>query len=263
MASGLNTTNAATTAMASALNTTNAATTIMQYTQWVSAKGVVGLFAFAAVHAAAVVVCFPATILFELAAGFAFGVLIGTPLVWSAKMCAATFTYMVSNGIARAVLSRAGVEHIVTHAFASQPRLARLAGNVEANGARYTLLARLSPIPSWLNNYGLAFAGVRFADYFPATALATLPMVLVNVYTGSLLSSLLSLSDGAPPTLAAELFGGLSIIVSVLLLRQCLMVATAEDDDSMGGPQSQVGGVRPGGEKANHRSVPHTAKLLQ
>ena len=61
----------------------------------------------------------------------------------------------------------------MARAFAAQPSLARLADDVEAEGARYTLLARLSPIPSWLNNYGLAFAGVRFADYVPATALAS------------------------------------------------------------------------------------------
>mmetsp|Transcript_35976 Transcript_35976/g.81649 ORF Transcript_35976/g.81649 Transcript_35976/m.81649 type:complete len:119 (+) Transcript_35976:1043-1399(+) len=86
------------------------------------------------------------------------------------------------------------------------PSLAQLTQNVERDGARYTLLARLSPIPSWLNNYGLAFAGVRIADYLPVTALTTLPPVLTHVYAGILLSSLRALTDGdgsgIPGTLA-------------------------------------------------------------
>ena len=169
---------------------------------WASSHGTLGLCAFAAVHAAAVVVCFPATILFELAAGFAFGVYQGAALAWSAKVTAALITFLASSGFARTLLSNAGVEAAAERAFAAQPSLARLAQNVEQDGAlhplvhhslrahhmtshlaahlatpyhtslslttassclvpysrshasqegaRYTLLARLSPIPSWL-----------------------------------------------------------------------------------------------------------------
>ena len=153
---------------------------------WASSHGTVGLCAFAAVHAAAVVVCFPATILFELAAGFAFGVYQGAALAWTAKVAAALITFLASSGIARTLLSNAGVEAAAERAFAAQPSLTRLAQNVEQesarytllhlttpstrhlttpydtsrhltrytwleqDGARYTLLARLSPIPSWL-----------------------------------------------------------------------------------------------------------------
>jgi uncharacterized membrane protein YdjX (TVP38/TMEM64 family) len=104
------------------------------------------------------------------------------------------------------------------------PSLAQLTQNVERDGARYTLLARLSPIPSWLNNYGLAFAGVRIADYLPVTALTTLPPVLTHVYAGILLSSLRALTDGdgsgIPGTLASSALGGLSAVGGGLLLRE-------------------------------------------
>ena len=104
---------------------------------WASSHGTVGLCAFAAVHAAAVVVCFPATILFELAAGFAFGVYQGAALAWTAKVAAALITFLASSGIARTLLSNAGVEAAAERAFAAQPSLTRLAQNVEQESARY------------------------------------------------------------------------------------------------------------------------------
>ena len=202
---------------------------------WASSHGPLGLCTFVAAHAAAVVVCFPATILFELAAGFAFGIYQGAALAWTAKVTAAAITFFISSGIARTALSNAGVEAAAARAFAAQPSLTRLGQNVEQDGARYTLLARLSPIPSWLNNYGLAFAGVRFVDYAPATALVTLPAVLTHAYAGSVLSSLLALANGdgfAPPSsLASSALSGLSAVGSGLLLRQLTgALATSEED---------------------------------
>ena len=191
---------------------------------WASSNGALGLLTFAAAHTLGVVLCFPATILFEIAAGFAFGVYQGAALAWAAKVTAAMITFLASSGIARSALSNAGVEEAAAQAFAAQPSLARLAKRVEQDGLRYTLLARLSPIPSFLNNYGLAFAGVKFADYAPATALATLPPVLTHVYAGSLLSSLVTLVDGdgaaIPSTLAGSALSGLSAVGGALLLRE-------------------------------------------
>ena len=107
---------------------------------WASSHGTLGLCAFAAVHAAAVVVCFPATILFELAAGFAFGVYQGAALAWSAKVTAALITFLASSGFARTLLSNAGVEAAAERAFAAQPSLTRLAQNVEQDGAPHRLV---------------------------------------------------------------------------------------------------------------------------
>ena len=89
---------------------------------WASSHGTLGLCAFAAVHTAAVVVCFPATILFELAAGFAFGVYQGAALAWSAKVTAALITFLASSGFARALLSNAGVEAAAEESMPAAPR---------------------------------------------------------------------------------------------------------------------------------------------
>ena len=210
---------------------------VIKICEWASSHGTLGLGAYAATHAAAVVVCFPATILFEIAAGFAFGIYQGALVAWAAKVFAAIVTFLVSSGFARQALSSAGLEEAASRAFSAEPSLARLAQSVEREGARYTLLARLSPIPSWLNNYGLAFAGVRFGDYVPATALATLPAVLTHVYAGSLLSSLIVLMDGdggaaaatLPTTLASTALGGVSVVGGALLLRELAGALAAGD----------------------------------
>ena len=83
---------------------------IVAVCDWASSHGAVGIGAFAACHMAAVVVCFPATILFELAAGFAFGIYQGALIAWAAKVSAALLTFLISSGIARTALSNAGVE---------------------------------------------------------------------------------------------------------------------------------------------------------
>ena len=59
-----------------------------------------------------------------------------------------------------------------------QPRLRAIADDVQARGKEFTLLARLSPVPSWANNYGLALAGVEFEDYLPASVVAVLPALV-------------------------------------------------------------------------------------
>ena len=110
---------------------------------WASSHGTIGLCAFAVVHAAAVVVCFPATILFELAAGFVFGVYQGAALAWTAKVAAALITFLASSGIARTLLSNAGVEAAAERAFAAQPSLTRLAQSVEQDGAIFAHLTTL------------------------------------------------------------------------------------------------------------------------
>ena len=218
---------------------------IAEIAQWASSNGAIGICAFGAAHAAAVIVCFPFTILFELAAGFAFGVTTGTALAWAAKVSAAAFTFYASSGLARSAISQLGLADAAAKALASQPQLTRLAESASTDGARYTLLARLSPVPSWANNYGLALAGVPFGQYLPATAIATLPAVLTHVYTGSLFSSLLSLESGTPPTAAGTALSGLGVVGGLLLLQQIARTAataTASVEELKAAEEEEAGG---------------------
>ena len=150
---------------------------------WASSHGTLGLCAFAAVHAAAVVVCFPATILFELAAGFAFGVYQGAALAWTAKVAAALITFLASSGIARTLLSSAGVEAAAERAFAAQPSLTRLAQNVEQDGARHLTTLRYTLLQHTVLHLA-TYAAPRYTSLRLATPYHTLLHLATQHYTG-------------------------------------------------------------------------------
>ena len=61
--------------------------------------------------------------------------------------------------------ARASVDDGLTLTDACATRLRAIADDVQARGKEFTLLARLSPVPSWANNYGLALAGVEPAAH--------------------------------------------------------------------------------------------------
>ena len=50
----------------------------------------------------------------------------------------------------------------------------------------FTMGSRLSPIPSWLNNYALPLSDVPFATFLPATLLGMIPPLMANVCAGEM-----------------------------------------------------------------------------
>jgi len=199
-----------------------AARAIGALSTWAGATGTQGQLAFALAHTAAIVLCFPATILFELAAGFIFGPWVGSGLAFTTKVVAACLTFSVSSFLSPR-LERLGVAQSVEQALVAQPRLRAVADSVQERGFRFTVLARLSPVPSYLVNYGSALAGVPFADYAQGTLIATLPAVVLHVYSGSSAASLLATT--ASPGVDAAL-GALAVVGSALLLQQLLLIIT-------------------------------------
>ena len=157
-----------------------------------------GPFAFGAAHACAIVLCLPITPLLELGAGFVFGVQAGVATVWTAKCVASVATYGIAV-VARPARVAAAADRL----FREQPRLRAVADDVRARGKEFTLLARLSPVPSWANNYGLALAGVEFEDYLPASVVAVLPALVAHVLVGSSLAELSTSGGDSSPALIA------------------------------------------------------------
>lgn len=107
-----------------------------------------------------------------------------------------------------------------------------------ASSFRLALLARLSPLPSYVNNYGLALVGLPFRPYLAATVVAGLPSILTHVAAGNGLSSLLDAALPSPP--GAEAGGAaenallcVSVLSAGLLAQQLLAdrAAAAQDHD--------------------------------
>ena len=55
----------------------------------------------------------------------------------------------------------------------------------ERNALTFALLLRLSPVPSWANNYGLSVSPVAFSTFLLAN-IGSIPMVIQHAYVGSL-----------------------------------------------------------------------------
>lgn len=73
-----------------------------------------------------------------------------------------------------------------------------LSRGVERDGWKFVLLARFSPIPSYVINYALAATNVRFLkDFFMPTVLGCLPMILQNTSIGSLAGAAVASSTGS------------------------------------------------------------------
>lgn len=205
----------------------------------VSVDGPAGTLAFAALHTLAIVLCFPGTILFELAAGALYGLGTGVVVVSLAKGSAAAVTWFLVQALREGPFGQwvqerasAGFQFLggAVGARAQQFRSAAAQG-----GFRFCLLARLSPLPSWANNYGLPLLGsIDFATYFPATLLGMLLPLASNVYSGTVASSLAAaLSGGTGPQISAPglALSLLSAVSGAALIQQLSSYAGSEVSD--------------------------------
>ncbi|KAH0712376.1 hypothetical protein KY289_008335 [Solanum tuberosum] len=94
-----------------------------------------------------------------------------------------------------------------------------LSRGVERDGWKFVLLARFSPIPSYVINYALAATNVRFfLDFLLPTAIGCLPMILQNTSIGSLAGAAVSSGSGSNTSnLWSYIFPLLGILASILI----------------------------------------------
>lgn len=92
-----------------------------------------------------------------------------------------------------------------------------LCEGVERDGWRFVLLARFSPMPSYIINYALAATNVGFVvDFLLPTLIGCLPMILQNTSIGSLAGAAVSNSN-SKVKLSSYLFPLLGILSSILI----------------------------------------------
>lgn len=94
-----------------------------------------------------------------------------------------------------------------------------LVRGVEKDGWRFVLLARFSPLPSYVINYALAATQVSFfVDFLLPTVIGCLPMILQNTSIGSLAGlALVPGADSGKSSLFSYLFPMLGIGSSILI----------------------------------------------
>ena len=94
-----------------------------------------------------------------------------------------------------------------------------LSRGVERDGWRFVLLARFSPMPSYVINYALAATNVGFiVDFLLPTVIGCLPMILQNTSIGSLAGAAVASTSGSQKSKVwSYLFPLLGIVSSILI----------------------------------------------
>lgn len=137
---------------------------------------------YVSVHAILISLCLPYAIVLEAGAAYLFGFFEGVLCVLAAKVLGASLSFWIGRLVFRSSTS--------ARAWVENNRLFRVISNgVARDGWKFVLLARFSPIPSYIVNYTLAATNVRyFIDFLLPSVFGCIPMILQNTSIGSLTS---------------------------------------------------------------------------
>jgi uncharacterized membrane protein YdjX (TVP38/TMEM64 family) len=204
--------------------------------------GWLGPIVYVALHAVAVVVLLPG-VFFPLAAGFLFGVWVGTVYSVLGKVLGS----LIAFAIARRMLggSDSGMPRRARRAFERYPLLHALHSQLDRGDWRTVMLIRLVPlIPFKLSNYMFGWMGFRFRALLWGTLWGTVPYSLINAYLGSLaadlptlVSSTTSARAGWVTVLPVVLTTGASLLIGRRALTLLRRAAQQPDEPKQDEPQ--------------------------
>jgi uncharacterized membrane protein YdjX (TVP38/TMEM64 family) len=139
--------------------------------------GALGISLFFIAYIVSAVALVPGSLL-TLAAGFAYGPVLGLLIASPASVAAATTAFLLGRTLLRDWVRRR---------VGASPRARAIDRAVGREGFKLVLLLRLSPlVPFNLLNYALSLSGVTLGRYVLASFLGMLPATFLYVYLGSL-----------------------------------------------------------------------------
>lgn len=174
--------------------------------------GIWAMPTYVIIHTITLALCLPYAVFFEAGAALLFGFFRGVLCVFSAKMLGASLSFWLGRALFRSSTS--------AMAWVQRNKYFHiLSKGVARDGWRFVLLARFSPVPSYVINYGLAATDVRFfVDFLIPTVVGCIPMILQNTSIGSLTNAAVSSdSRSGKSQLSSYLFPLLGITSSVLI----------------------------------------------
>ncbi len=146
---------------------------------WVRSAGLGGILLFVAVYVLSSL-CLVPCLMWNLAAGFVWGLPLGALIALPANVAAAVTTFLFGRWVAR---------DWVAKRMAQNRRLSALDSALGSAGLKIVLLMRASPIaPFAMLNYALGVTRMRFRDFLIATLFGTLPGTLIYIAVGSALN---------------------------------------------------------------------------
>lgn len=179
------------------------------------AQGALGPWAapaYVAVHALTLAICPPYAIFFEGGAALIFGFLPAIACVFSAKVLGASLSFWIGRAIFRYFSS--AMEWLQSNKYFHV-----VVKGVERDGWKFVLLARFSPLPSYIINYALSATDVGFfRDFLLPTVMGCLPMILQNVSIVSLAGTAVASTTGSKKShVYSYLFPAIGIVSSILI----------------------------------------------
>jgi uncharacterized membrane protein YdjX (TVP38/TMEM64 family) len=180
--------------------------------------GAAGVALLCAVYVAGTILLVPAPLM-HLTTGFALGPALGAAVALPASVVGSCAAFWIGRGLARGPVSRLA---------GRMPAVAGLERAVSGSGFRLVLLLRLSQVaPFTVLNYVLGSSGLRFRDFALASAVGTVPSLVIQVWAGSLVADAGDLLEagragGAGALLLAAIGAGAVAIGVGTLLRRAL-----------------------------------------
>lgn len=119
-----------------------------------------------------------------------------------------------------------------------------LSKGVERDGWRFVLLARFSPVPSYVINYALAATKLRFlVDFLLPTVVGCLPMILQNTSIGSLAGAAVASTTGSKKNqLFSYIFPligiGSSVLISLRIKKYSSGIVASSEFESLSSNES-------------------------
>ncbi|XP_021727948.1 uncharacterized protein LOC110695062 [Chenopodium quinoa] len=174
--------------------------------------GIWAIPAYVGVHTLTLSLCLPSAVFFEAGASLLFGFLPAVFCVFSAKIFAASLSFWIGRLIFKSSSS-------AMHWVQSNKHFHVLARGVEQDGWKFVLLARFSPVPSYVINYALAATKVRFfVDFLLPTIIGCMPMIIQNTSIGSLASAAVASASGSQKSqIWSYVFPLIGIMSSILI----------------------------------------------
>ncbi|XP_027352760.1 uncharacterized protein LOC113863393 [Abrus precatorius] len=179
---------------------------------WSQKLGIWAIPLYVSLHTLSIALCLPSAIFFETAAPLLFGFIPSVFCVFSAKILAASLSFNIGRLIFRN--SSSAVEWAQRNKYFHM-----ISRGVEQDGWRFVLLARFSPVPSYVINYTLAATEVGFfLDFLLPTAIGCVPMILQNTSIGSLAGAAVATASGSKKSqIWSYFFPVVGILSSVLI----------------------------------------------
>ncbi|KAK6943111.1 SNARE associated Golgi protein [Dillenia turbinata] len=207
--------------------------------------GIWAMPVYVMLHTITLALCLPYAVFFEAGASLLFGFFNAVLCVFSAKVLGASLSFWIGRIVFRS--SKPAMEWVQTNKY-----FYLLLRGVERDGWRFVLLARFSPIPSYVINYALAATNVGFLlDFLLPTVIGSLPMILQNTSIGSLAGAAVASATGNKKAQVwSYIFPMLGILSSILI---SLRIKKYSSGVSMGSTPEVVNGCN--GNQGSNRTL--------